>query len=201
MSRVWRSVAFRLALGYGILAVGSSLIVSAVVYFAVVGIFAHHIDANLRDLSSRLVSHYATLGPEAVRREVDQLLTDGIDQDTEVYELVGADGRQLAGNLAGWTPSPAEAGRFEDRGVIRYGRPSVSRLLSQLLPDGAILVVGRDLQDQFNIEQIVWRAARGRGAFRHPARALWRLDLSPRVGAPPRHRDTARPPTRSRPAT
>jgi signal transduction histidine kinase len=158
MNRLWLSTAFRLALGCGILAVGSTLVVSAVFYFGTVGVVAHRVDAKLQGLSSRLVAHYQTRGAEAVRREIDELLTDGIDQDTEGYQLIGADGRELAGNLAGWTPSPAEAGRFENRGVFRDGRPSVSRLLTQALPDGAILVVGRDLQDQFDIEAIVWRA-------------------------------------------
>jgi signal transduction histidine kinase len=158
MNRVWRSVAFRLALGYGILAVGSTLVVSAVFYFGTVGVVAHRVDIKLRELSSRLVAHYESRGADTVRREIDALLTDGIDQDTEVYELVGADGRKLAGNLSGWTPSPSESGQFEDRGIMRYDRPSVSRLLPQVLPDGAMLVVGRDMHDEFNIDQIVWRA-------------------------------------------
>jgi signal transduction histidine kinase len=158
MNRLWRSAAFRLALGYGILAVGSTLVVSAVFYFGTVGVVAHRVDVKLRSLSARLVDHYKARGGEAVRGEIDQLLTDGIDQDTEVYELIGADGRELAGNLAGWTPLPTETGHFENRGIIRNGLPSVSRLLPQALPDGAVLVVGRDMQDQFVISDIVWRA-------------------------------------------
>jgi signal transduction histidine kinase len=158
MSRIWGSVAFRLALGYGILAVGSTLVVSAVFYFGTVGVVAHRADAKLRVLSHRLEEHYVARGPEAVRREVELLLTDGIDQDTEVYELIDADRRVITGNVAGWTPSPAESGALENRGIIRNGQPSISRLLPRVLPDGAIVVVGRDLRDQFDIEQIVWRA-------------------------------------------
>jgi signal transduction histidine kinase len=133
-------------------------VVSAVFYFGTVGVVAHRADVKLRGISNRLVAHYQMRGAASVRREIDELLTDGIDQDTEVYQLIGADGRELAGNLAGWTPSPAESGRFEDHGVIRNGTPSVSRLLTQSLPDGAIVVVGRDMRDQFDIEGIVWRA-------------------------------------------
>ncbi len=158
MNRVWSSVAFRLALGYGVLAIGSTLVVSAVFYFETVGVVAHRVDAKLQGISNRLVAHYAARGTEAVRQEIDELLTDGIDQDTEVYQLVGSDGRKLAGNLSGWTPSPTESGRLENRGVMRSGRPSISRLLAQALPDGGMLVVGRDMHDQFNIEETVWRA-------------------------------------------
>jgi signal transduction histidine kinase len=158
MNRIWDSVAFRLALGYGALTLGSTLVISAVFYLGTVGVVAHRADAKLQVLSDRIAGHYRTAGAEAARRDVEQLLNDGIDQDTEVYELIGADGHILAGNLAGWTPLPAEAGRFEDRGVIRNDQPSISRLLPQALPDGAIVVVGRDLHDQIDIEQIVWRA-------------------------------------------
>ena len=158
MNRIWGSVAFRLALGYGLLAIGSMLVVSTVFYFGTVGVVARRVDAKLQEIGSRLGDQYATHGTAALQRKINELLTDGIDQDTEVYQLIGTDGQVLAGNIAGWTPSRAQSGHLETGDVIRYGQPSVSRLLPQLLPDGAILVVGRDLRDQFNIQQIVWRA-------------------------------------------
>jgi hypothetical protein len=46
--------------------------------------------------------------------------------------------------------------------VIRDGRPVPSRLLPRLLPDGSIIVVGRDMQDQQEIEQLVSRALAAR---------------------------------------
>jgi signal transduction histidine kinase len=164
MARIWTSVAFRLALGYGILVLGSMSVIAAVFYFGTVGVLLHSTDAKLATIADRLVVHYRKSGAEALRHEIDRLLADGIDQDTEVYLLTGPDGRKLAGNLSGWTPSPAEAGRLEDRGVIRDDRPSVSRLLPQLLPDGEMLVVGRDLRDLLEIEALVWRALAFGGA-------------------------------------
>jgi signal transduction histidine kinase len=158
MNRIWGSVGFRLALGYGILALGSTLVVSAVFYLGTVGVVAGRADAKLQVLSGRLTTHYVERGAEAVRQEIDGLLTDGIDQDTEVFELIGADGRKVIGNLAGWVPAAGEIGQLENHAVIRNGQPSVSRLLPQRLPDGAVVVVGRDLHDQLDIERIVWRA-------------------------------------------
>jgi signal transduction histidine kinase len=158
MNRLWGSVAFRLALGYGALVIGSMSIIAAVFYFGTVGVLARSTDAKLQTVSARLAGHFRSRGADALRREIDQLLNDGIEQDTEVYLLTGPDGRKIAGNLAGWTPAADEAGRLKDRGVIRDGRPSVSRLLPRLLPNGAMLVVGRDLQDRIEIERLVWRA-------------------------------------------
>jgi signal transduction histidine kinase len=158
MTRLWTSVAFRLALGYGILVVASMSVTSAVFYFGTVGVLSHNTDAKLIAISSRLADHFRTRGAEALREEIDRLLDDGVDQDTEVYLFIGPDGRKLAGNLSGWTPSATEAGDFVDRGVIRYGWPSVSRLWLRRLPNGGMLVVGRDMRDRREIESLVWRA-------------------------------------------
>jgi signal transduction histidine kinase len=165
MARIWTSVAFRLALGYGVLVVGSMSVISAVFYFGTVGVLLHAIDAKLATIADRLAVHYRSRGAQALREDIERLLTDGIDQDTEVYLLTGPDGRKLAGNLSGWTPSPVEAGVLEDRGVIRDERPSVSRLLPQQLPGGGMLVVGRDLRDLIEIERLVWRALASGGAI------------------------------------
>ena len=204
MRSVWTSVAFRLALGYAILAVASMSIIAAVFYFGTVGVLARNTDAKMQSLSTRLVAHFQDRGAEALRQEIERLLADGVEQDTEVYLLIGPDGRRLAGNLAGWAPSAADFDRFEDRGIIRDGRPSVSRILPLLLSDGAILVVGRDLRDRLEIEDLVWRAlAIGGGcavilalvgallfrrqleariaAIRHTAREIEAGDLSRRI--------------------
>src|SRR5215469_5601156 len=158
MTRLWASVVFRLALGYGILVIASMSVISAVLYFGTIGVLQHGTDAKLALIASRLSEHARSGGAAALRREIERLLADGIDQDTEVYLLTAPDGRKLAGNLSGWTPFPAEAGALSDRGVIRDGRPSVSRVLPQLLPDGGMLVVGRDMRDRREIERLVWRA-------------------------------------------
>jgi signal transduction histidine kinase len=99
-----------------------------------------------------------------LRQEVQQLLADGIEQDTEVYLLVAPDGRKIVGNIFGWTKATAPLDSLTDLAVIRNGRPSLSRLLPRLLPDDSILVVGRDMQDQREIEQLVWRALLAGGA-------------------------------------
>jgi signal transduction histidine kinase len=158
MRSVWSSVAFRLALGYAILAAASMSMIAAIFYFGTVGVLARDTDAKLKSVSARLSAHFQDRGIDTLQHEIEQLLADGIEQDTEVYLLVGSDGRKLAGNLAGWSLGHSETGRLQDRGVIRDGRPSISRILPLLLPDGAMLIVGRDLRDRIEIEGLVWRA-------------------------------------------
>jgi signal transduction histidine kinase len=184
---MWRNVAFRLALGYGALAVGSISVISAVFYVGTVGVLARSIDAKLLSVSNHLADHFVSRGGDGLRQEIQQLLADGIDQDTEVYLFVAPDGRNIVGNIAGWQKANAPLDRLTDIKVTRNGRPSLSRLLPRLLPDGSVLVVGRDMQDQREIEQLVWRALLGGGAVAlllAVGGALWfRRQLERRVGA------------------
>jgi signal transduction histidine kinase len=187
MTRFWGTVAFRLALGYGLLAVGSMSVISAAFYFGTVGVLARSTDAKLLSISNRLAGHVESRGRDALRLEIQQLLADGIEQDTEVYLLVAPDGRIVVGNIFGWTQATGPLDRLTDLAVMRNGRPSLSRLLPRLLPDGSILVVGRDMQDQREIEQLVWRALLAGGAvallLAIGGALLFRRQLEHRVGA------------------
>lgn len=158
MTRLLNTVAFRLAIGYSALVLGAVAVVSAVLYFGTVGVFGREIDSKLLAIAERLTAHFEIRGTAALQQEIEQLLTDGIDQDTEVYLLLGPDGHKIVGNLSEWAGANVPLDRLTDQSVTRAGRPSISRLLLHRLPDGAILVVGRDLQDVHGIEQLVLRA-------------------------------------------
>ena len=187
MARFWGTVAFRLALSYGLLAIGSMSVISAAFYFGTVGVLERGIEAKLLSLSKRLAAHYESRGDEELRREIQQLLVDGIEQDTEVYLFVAPDGRKLVGNIFGWTEKSAPLDTLTDLAVMRNGRPSLSRLLPRLLPDGSILVVGRDLQDKREIERLVWHALLAGGAvallLTIGGALLFRRQIEDRVGA------------------
>jgi signal transduction histidine kinase len=145
-------------MGYGVLVLGAVAVISAVLYFGTVGVLVPGVDAKLVTLSERLTTHFETGGMAALRQEIQQLLTDDTDQDTEVYLLLGPDGQKVIGNLAGWPSSKAPLDRLTDQTVMRYGRASSSRLLSHELPNGAKLIVGRDMEDVHEIAELVLRA-------------------------------------------
>jgi signal transduction histidine kinase len=158
MTKLFNTVAFRLAMGYGALVLSAVALISAVLYFGTVGVLDRGIDAKLSAISERLTTHFETRGNAALQQEIQHLLTDGIDQDTEVYLLLGSEGEKIAGNLSGWTNKNVRLDRLTDQTVTRDDRPSISRLLPHELPNGATLVVGRDMQDVREIEQLVLRA-------------------------------------------
>jgi signal transduction histidine kinase len=158
MLRLLNTVAFRLALGYGIMVLCAVAVISTILYLGTVGVLDREIDSKLYNISDRLTKHYQEHGLEGVEQNIDQLLKDGVDSDTEVYLLVGSDGRTIIGNINPIAGSSMQLDRLVDQRVTRYGRLSMGRLLPRELPDGAFLVVGHDLQDIHAVKELVLRS-------------------------------------------
>jgi signal transduction histidine kinase len=157
MAKPLQSVAFRLALGYGALVIGSMIVTSLVLYFGTVGIVGRDIDFKLLTVSQRLTDRFDSNGLEALQQYMLQLLRDGIDQDTEDYLLVDPERHKIVGNLSPLDVPPS-LDQLSAQSVHRDGRRSVSRLLSHQLSNGVVLVVGRDLQDVNEVKQLVLNA-------------------------------------------
>ncbi|MGK5015120.1 sensor histidine kinase [Janthinobacterium sp. 61] len=159
MVRNWhRSIAARLALGYGVLVVVSISIVCAVFYFGTIGVLDRSVDRKLTLLSERLAALYQQGGSNRTTAEIAHLLTDRTDSDTEIFLLVDADGRRVAGNLSSWPDLASPVGRLLHRDVTREGRRVPARMLIRDLADGARLFVGRDMEEGKSIRSLVLRS-------------------------------------------
>jgi len=157
MVRLWKSVAFRLAVFCGVLVIGSVTIFSAIFYFGTIRVLIQDVDRKITSISQRLSDKFETQGVEALRTEIDAMLSDKIDVETEIYYLGGIDGRKITGNLSDWKELSSPLDRSIDRNVIRDGNPSSARLLLHQLPNGGLLIVGRDMKDINEITYLVWR--------------------------------------------
>lgn len=157
MVRLWGSVAFRLALACGILVAGSIAVFATVFYFGTVGVLNKGVDRKIDLIIQKLASHFETTGLDGLQREIQDTLNDRVDSDTEIYLLVSPDGRKIEGNLLDWTESTTPLDQAIDRKVIREGRSSGARLQLHKLPNGALLIVGRDMKDVNEIAELVWQ--------------------------------------------
>jgi signal transduction histidine kinase len=157
MIKLWRSVAFRLALFCGVLVIGTTAVFSAILYFGTIRKLDQDVNRNIASISERLANNFETSGFEALKREIQTLLTDKFDVDTEIYLLVGSDGQKIVGNLPAWHEFTAPFDQPINREVIRDGLPSSARLVLHKLPNGSILVVGRDMKDLNGIAKLIWR--------------------------------------------
>jgi signal transduction histidine kinase len=187
LARWWSSIAFRQALIFGALVVFTMTVLLVIFYAQTVGVWQRRIDSQIDTTTQRLVEYHQTRGSAALAAHINNLLGDGIDSDTEVYTLVGPDGRLVAGNLAlsGEITRPAR-GIFAHQ-VVRAGRASRSRLQVTRLNDGSTLIVGRDMQDLHELEQLI-RGAIVSGAVVTLLMAvvgalLFRQQLERRIGA------------------
>ncbi|OEZ72670.1 sensor kinase CusS [Janthinobacterium sp. HH103] len=158
MRNLHRSIAARLALGYGVLVVVSISIVCAVFYFGTIGVLDRSVDRKLTLLSERLAALYEQGGSSRTMAEIAHLLTDRTDSDTEIFLLVDADGRRVAGNLSSWPDLGSPVGRLLHRDVTREGRRVPARMLIRDLTGGARLFVGRDMEEGKSIRTLVLRS-------------------------------------------
>jgi signal transduction histidine kinase len=158
MIRLFNTVAFRLAMGYGILVLGAVAVISAILYLGTVEVMDREINAKIFGVSDRLTKRFAEHGLEGVQQGIDQFLTDGVDSDTEVYFLVGPDGKKIVGNIDPVAGDPMQLDQLFDEQVVRYGRISSSRLLAHQFTNGSVLVVGRDMQAVHELNQLVLRS-------------------------------------------
>ena len=186
MRNLHRSIAARLALGYGVLVVVSISIVCAVFYFGTIGVLDRSVDRKLTLLSERLAALYEQGGSSRTTAEIAHLLTDRTDSDTEIFLLVDADGRRVAGNLSSWPDLGSPVGRLLHRDVTREGRRVPARMLIRDLAGGARLFVGRDMEEGKSIRTLVLRSlAYGGGvAIVLVAAGAWlfRRQLEARIG-------------------
>jgi len=158
MDRIWHSVAFRLALICGALVIASVFLFSTVFYFATIGVMARTIDGKIKSISIRLSDDAQTHGLNSVAQRIEHTLSDGVDSDTEILLLSDPNGKKLAGNISGWSDRAAPLDQVIDRVVMRGSGVSPSRVLLHRLNDGALLIVGRDMQDINEIRILIARA-------------------------------------------
>ncbi|GAA0721780.1 HAMP domain-containing sensor histidine kinase [Dokdonella soli] len=155
MASFRHSVVFRMAVGYGLLLLFSVALISTVFYVGTAGLLARNIDKQLTATSRRLIQIREQAGQDALEREIHVLLTDDRDVNTEVYLLIDPAGRKIIGNLTAWQGLSGQNDQLVKQQVKRLGRDSVSRLLTYRFRDGTTLVVGRDMQDQRELERMI----------------------------------------------
>ncbi len=155
LARWWSSIAFRQALIFGALVVITMTVLVVVFYVQTVGVWQRRIDNQIDVTTQRLVDYHKSSGSPALGSRINNLLGDGIDSDTEVYTLVAPDGHVVAGNLAVAPEITVPMRSIAEHRVLRAGRPSLSRLRVTALADGSTLIVGRDMQDQHELEQLI----------------------------------------------
>lgn len=167
--RLWGSVAFRLTLNYSLLAAGTTAFLLIFAYGKIVDLLQLQFSRQVTLAANRLTTHYEYQGLIALQQELEQLLSDQTDIDTEMYLLLSASGIRLVGNLElipveeddALIP-PMDLLKETDTpillNVLREGAAITGMLILRQLPDGSTLIVGRDIADMREIQGLIGNA-------------------------------------------
>lgn len=161
MANLTRSIATRLALGFAVLVAEAILVASGIFYFGTVGVMDRRIDAKITAISNRLTGTFKDQPVEALAKQIELELNDGIDSDTEIFLVVSPGGQRIVGNLTATPVATRPLGRVVTDEVVREGKRTTGRLIVQQLPDGGFLYVGRDLSEQHSIRDLVIKSLLG----------------------------------------
>ncbi len=126
---------------------------------------ARTIDAKINSISTRLADDARNFGLNSLANRIEHTLSDGVDSDTEILLLMDASGKKLAGNIQSWLDRKDPLNQVFDRIVRRGDGISPSRIVLHQLDDGALLIVGRDMNDLNEIRSLIARAVVIGGLF------------------------------------
>lgn len=188
LRRLWGSVAFRLALNYGALVMVTMAVILAMFHVQTVGVLMNRIDQHIQVTANRLLATAQREGVDQLARDIQDMLRDGTDAETEIYLLLDPSGIRRAGNAAPLELPPTALRQvIEQRWTRDDGRVTDARLRAWNLSDGSRLVIGSDLQHQRVIEGLIGRAI-GWGAalallMTVGGALVFRHELDQRIGA------------------
>ena len=154
--KIFQTSAFRLALLYLLMFSASVSLLLGYVYWSTVRYLNSQTDDAIVAELNLLVDYYHRSGPGSLIRAVD---ARSRNSGENLYLLIGSDGRFLAGTL-NIRPLPTHAGgnwiEFEHRRPGGYGSEIIlARARVANLVGGLYLLVGRDVRDQREIEQLI----------------------------------------------
>lgn len=156
MKRLLRSLSFRLALTYAVLfSLSVGLMIGAGYWFRVERPM-DQVSSVVEAEASEIAAIYRVHGIAAARAALERR-SHRADQRIPFHALIAPDGEILATNLPSWAPVPnrhlsiIEADRFVDGFEIDHS----ALVRDQTMPDGGRLIVGRDVEDIVDDEDML----------------------------------------------
>jgi signal transduction histidine kinase len=153
VTRLFRSSAFRLGLGFAGLFVASSLILVGLLWWRTAAYLDREIDAVIESDERAVGDRLRDFGLVGAMQTVKDRAANG--DKNAIYLLVNPAFERLAGNLSAW---PSEVGfttGWYHAQMMHDGVPRATRLLNVGLPGGFHLLLGRDVQDRKQIRVLI----------------------------------------------
>jgi signal transduction histidine kinase len=160
---VFRSTAIRLAFGYAMLFIVSSLLLTGFLWWRTALYLDREIDAVIVADGQAIADRLRDFGLPGAIQTISERVGRASDEHA-IYLLADPLLNPVAGNLQAW---PAEARArlgWHEINLEREGKLHVTRVLTVLLPGGFRLLVGRDVQDRAEVrglivDSLIWASA------------------------------------------
>ena len=159
-TRLLRSSAFRLALGYGTLFALSALVLLAFVYWATASYMEQQTEETIEAEIQGLADRYRLTGLAGLTSSIRERI-ERRPQGSSIYLLTDADYSPIVGNLSGW---PAQASELDGGGFVDFDLAPLGDELAHrarakpfLLRGGFYLLVGRDLHELEEVRSLLLR--------------------------------------------
>src|SRR5215472_9972799 len=154
MLSVLRSTSVRLALGYAVLFVASSLLLVGLLWWRMAGYLDRKTAAVIRADTQAIRDDIRFEGLPGAIEMIDERLGQVAD-GSAVYLLADAALKPIAGNLRKWPSNVEPKPGWYEASLLLNDKARVMRIEQVALPGGFHLLVGRDIGDQAEIRALI----------------------------------------------
>lgn len=154
MRSLLRSTAVRLALGYAVLFILSSLLLAGFLWWRTAITLDREIDAVIVADGQAIADRLRDFGLPGAVETINDRVWHERDQHA-IYLLVDPTLTPIAGNLQAWPLAVRSAPGWYQIELVRDDRLHVTRVWYVRLPNGYRLLVGRDVEDRVEARQLI----------------------------------------------
>lgn len=151
--RLVRSLGFRIAALHAVLLIASGAALGGFFWWNTAGYLNRQVDQSLRNDVALMTARFDDGGIDAIIRTIEQRLAEDSDEE-EVFLLISADGRSVAGNLESWPADVPLDAQWIEAPIRHDGITSTARLYAMEL-GGYRLIVGRDVANRIRLRELV----------------------------------------------
>jgi signal transduction histidine kinase len=148
------SAAVRLALGYALLFVVSSLVLVGFLWWQTTVYLNREIDAVILADAQAIADQLENFGVPGAVEAIDQRVARASDEHA-IYLLADPMLGRVAGNLQAWPLAVGSSSGWHSLELVRGGKLRKTEALFLRLPDGFRLLVGRDVQERQEIRSVI----------------------------------------------
>ncbi|MGA3005245.1 MAG: ATP-binding protein [Acetobacteraceae bacterium] len=154
MRSLLRSTAVRLAFGYAVLFIVSSLLLAGFLWWRTALYLDREIDAVIIADGQAIADRLRDFGLPGAVDTINERVGRANDQRA-IYLLTDPTLTPLAGNLQAWPLAVRSAPGWYQINLVRDGNLHVTRVAFFQLPGGYRLLVGRDVEDRVEARQLI----------------------------------------------